>query len=137
MGPNTPKHLDLKKDRGLTVQWADGSGSYYPLAYLRRMSPSADQRELRRQMATNPLTVLPRGAGGGGELTVSHAELVGNYAIKIEFSDGHRTAIYSWEYLRSIDPARRRPGDGPEAQASAHDDPLALGPRRGATDRGG
>jgi DUF971 family protein len=29
---------------------------------------------------------------------------VGNYAIKITFSDGHDTGIYSWVYLRSIDP---------------------------------
>jgi hypothetical protein len=58
-------------------------------------------------MAKNPLTVLPSGAGGGsggGALVATGAELVGNYAIKITFSDGHDTGIYSWVYLRSIDP---------------------------------
>jgi DUF971 family protein len=38
-------------------------------------------------------------------LTALDAELVGNYAIRIRFSDGHSTGIYSWRYLRSIDPA--------------------------------
>jgi len=26
----------------------------------------------------------------------------GHYAIKIEFSDGHDSGIYSWEYLRTL-----------------------------------
>lgn len=99
-----PAKLDLKKDKGLAVQWADGTSSYYSIAYLRRMSPSADMKQLREEMAKNPLTVLPAGAGGGGLLVATGAELVGNYAIKITFSDGHDTGIYSWVYLRSIDP---------------------------------
>lgn len=123
--PNTPKHLDLKKDQGLTIEWADGSTSYYPIPYLRRMSPSADMRQLRDDMEKNPLTVLPSshaggsggtgGSGGstGGGLTVADAELVGNYAIRLRFSDGHSTGIYSWDYLRSIDPDVDRNAPGP------------------------
>lgn len=103
-----PVHLDLKKDRGLTVQWQDGSRSFYSIAYLRKMSPSADARQLREEMKTNPLTVLPSGmAGRAGPLTALSAEMVGNYAVRIHFSDGHNTGIYSWSYLREIDPARR------------------------------
>lgn len=101
-----PRLLDLKKDRGLTVEWADGYTSYYSIAYLRRMSPSADQRELLKEMESNPLTVLPaRLAARGASLVAESAELVGNYALRIAFSDGHDTGIFSWAYLRSIDPA--------------------------------
>ncbi len=102
-----PARIDLKKDRGLTIEWEDGATSYYPVAYLRKMSPSADMRALREEMAKNPLTVLPASAiaKGGAPLTAASAELVGNYALKIVFSDGHDTAIYSWSYLREIDPA--------------------------------
>ena len=116
-----PKNLDLKKDRGLTIEWADGTTSYYSVAYLRRMSPSADQRELRKQMERNPLTVLPSGGGGGGGggggagggITAESAELVGNYALRIRFSDGHDTGIYTWQYLREIDPQEaQKPGNG-------------------------
>lgn len=101
----TPSHIDLKKDKGLTVRWSDGTTSYYTIAYLRRMSPSADMRQLREEMAANPLTVLPSGRGSG-PVTATDASLVGNYALKIEFSDGHSSGIYSWVYLRSIDPDR-------------------------------
>jgi len=102
-----PKHLDLKKDKGLTVEWPNGRVSFYPVAYLRKMSPSADARMLREELARNPLTVLPASAGGGDQpLTAIGAELVGHYAVKITFSDGHDTGIYSWDYLREIDPAK-------------------------------
>ena len=102
-----PVHLDLKKDRGLTVQWADGSTSFYSIAYLRKMSPSADTKQLREEMARNPLTVLPASmARTSGPLTAIDAEFVGNYAVRIKFSDGHDTGLYSWKYLRDIDPGK-------------------------------
>ena len=32
------------------------------------------------------------------------AHAVGNYALQIEFNDGHSTGIYSFDYLRTICP---------------------------------
>jgi DUF971 family protein len=110
-----PRNIDLKKDRGLTIEWADGATSYFSIPYLRRMSPSAEQRELRLEQERNPLTILParHGAAGGAPLTALGAELVGNYALRILFSDGHDTGIFSWDYLRSIDPQNQRPAAKP------------------------
>ena len=51
-----------------------------------------------------PLTVLPASATGDQPLTATGAQLVGNYAVRIIFSDGHDTGLYSWDYLREIDP---------------------------------
>lgn len=102
-----PVHLDLKKDKGLTIRWAEGGDSFYSIAFLRKMSPSAEARQLREEMQRNPLTVLPA-TQASGPLTALGAELVGNYAIRIQFSDGHDTGIYSWRYLREIDPDRQR-----------------------------
>jgi DUF971 family protein len=111
-----PLHLDLKKDKGLTVHWRDGSTSFYPMAYLRRMSPSADARHLRAEMKSNPLTVLPSSmAGRTGPVTALSAEMVGHYAIRIRFSDGHSTGIFSWSYLREID-------RGHEDEEAEHED---------------
>mgnify|MGYP002396196562 CR=1 FL=1 len=119
-------NIDLKKDKGLTIEWQDGSASYYSIALLRKMSPSADMRQLRDEMNKNPLAVLPGSAGGAtpSELTATGAELVGNYAIRIRFSDGHSTGIYSWSYLQEIDPARQpSASDGPNADDQRPDDP--------------
>lgn len=101
---HAPEAIDLKKAEGLRVTWHGGGESYYTIAYLRRMSPSADMRQLRDEMDANPLAVLPSGVGAGGQVVATDAELVGNYGLKIVFSDGHATGIYSWDYLRSIDP---------------------------------
>lgn len=99
-----PKDLDLKKDKGLTVTWADGSQTFYPILHLRKLSPSADARALRDEQKKNPLTVLPASALSKEPITAVGAELVGNYAIRITFSDGHDTGIFSWDYLREIMP---------------------------------
>jgi DUF971 family protein len=36
--------------------------------------------------------------------TARAAKAVGNYAVQIDFSDGHTTGIYSYDYLRTICP---------------------------------
>ncbi|HAI11137.1 MAG TPA: hypothetical protein DCM28_05490 [Phycisphaerales bacterium] len=99
----TPKHLDVKRDRGITIQWSDGSVKFYSVVLLRKQSPSADARQLREEMARNPLTVLPAGAvGSSKDLTIENVEPVGHYALRIIFSDGHDTGIYSWPYLWNL-----------------------------------
>jgi DUF971 family protein len=99
-----PKHIDLQREHGLAIRWDDGRESFYPLPLLRKMSPSAEHRLLREEMAQNPLTVLPANQPSADELKAVDAELVGNYAIRIKFSDGHETGIFTWHYLRRIDP---------------------------------
>jgi hypothetical protein len=37
-------------------------------------------------------------------LTAKAAKAVGNYALSIDFSDGHATGIYSYDFLRSMCP---------------------------------
>ena len=98
----SPQHLDLKKDKGLTIQWQDGSMAFLSIAFLRKMSPSADMRQLREEMQKNPLTVLPNRPMSTNVLTALSAELAGNYGLKIAFSDGHSTGIYTWSYLREL-----------------------------------
>lgn len=107
-----PASLHLDRERGLEIEWADGTSSFLPIEHLRRHSPSADARELRAELESNPLAVLP-GGGTEGPLRATGAELVGNYAIRILFSDGHSTGIYSWAYLRRIAP------DGEDATRDA------------------
>ena len=76
--------------------------------------------DLRQEMESNPLTVLPSSmAGHHGPITAVDAEMIGNYAIRIRFSDGHDTGLYSWRYLREIDPANQgRKEDDPSGRNS-------------------
>jgi DUF971 family protein len=36
--------------------------------------------------------------------TLDRVELAGNYALQLHWSDGHNSGIYSWEYLRELQP---------------------------------
>ncbi len=108
----TPTRLDLKKDEHLAIDWQDGRRGVYSLTLLRSMCPCAQCRMVRD--GTNPhdispvpkkkslLTILP--GNYSEKLTVVNAELVGNYAMKIHWSDGHDSGIYSFQYLREICP---------------------------------
>ena len=96
-----PKHLDLERTRGLHVTWQDGRTSFFTVALLRKMSPSAESKALREELSSNPLAVLPNASSG--PLAAEDLELVGSYALRIRFSDGHDTGIYTWSYLRSLD----------------------------------
>jgi DUF971 family protein len=97
-----PRALHLDRQRGLHVTFHDGTVAFLSLALLRRMSPSADARTEREAMAKNPLHVLSPRQAAGGPLTATTAELVGNYAVRIRFSDGHDTGLYAWKLLREL-----------------------------------
>lgn len=101
-----PVHLEVERDRGLRVTWPGGRESFYPTEHLRRMSPSAEARQLREELARNPLAILPNRPADQGPLRIVDAELVGHYALRLIFSDGHDTGIYTWPYLHAIDPER-------------------------------
>ncbi len=102
--PPTPRHLDIQRTQGLTITWADGRIVHYPVLYLRRMSPSADARQTRESLESGKnLTVLQPGPSPQ-TLSITSAEPVGRYALRIRFSDGHDTGIYSWSYLHEIEP---------------------------------
>ncbi|MEM6333558.1 MAG: DUF971 domain-containing protein [Planctomycetota bacterium] len=118
-----PEHLDLDRERALTVRWSDGRVSIYPVRYLRKMSPSAEAKQLREEIAKNPLTVLPSSAVSDGPLRAEALELVGHYAVRVRFSDGHDTGIYSWRYLREIDPSRHAAANASQAQPADSDKP--------------
>lgn len=98
------RRLHLDRTRQLEVVWADGSGTVYPVAYLRARCPCAACKKLREDQESRRtlLPVLP--AGRGGPVQATGADMVGNYALRIDWSDGHGSGIYSFDYLWSIRP---------------------------------
>lgn len=100
----TPTRLHLKKDQQLEIDWADGRSCVYPLTLLRSMCPCALCKNVREEQSKKKslLNILP--GNYSGQLTVTHAEMVGNYAIRLDWSDQHGSGIYSFQYLREICP---------------------------------
>lgn len=97
----TPRDLKVElKNQRLGVDWTDGRHSEFPLAALRAQCPCATCRTDREEARKNPLQILRSDPTG---VRVTGAELVGNYAIKFTWSDGHNTGIFDFRYLRSLD----------------------------------
>jgi DUF971 family protein len=63
---------------GLEIDWKDGHRSAWSFAWLRLACPCATCHD-EREHSVSP---------------------VGNYALTFEWNDGHKSGIYSWDYLR-------------------------------------
>lgn len=84
----------MKQSRKLVLEYDDGSSFELGAEYLRVYSPSAEVRGHGPGQG-----VLQTGKEG---VNIEGIEPVGNYAIKLQFSDGHDTGLYSWDYLYKL-----------------------------------
>jgi DUF971 family protein len=97
---NAPTGLFKKDADTLRISWNDGTNSEYNVRTLRSSCPCA--------VCVNEWT---------GEKMLDESKLpkdvrparlvsVGRYAVSIHWSDGHKTGIYSYDYLRKLDPGQ-------------------------------
>ena len=90
----TPVEIGRANLFDITVKWQDGHESLYPANYLRFHCPCAgcvDEVTGQRRLVAVAQDVRPLGI-----------QLVGRYAISIQWSDGHSTGIYGFEMLRKL-----------------------------------
>jgi DUF971 family protein len=91
-----PVEIRLKADKGQLDLLFDDSTSYSLTAeYLRISSPSAEVRG--HGAGKDRKTVF-----GKHNVTIQELEPLGNYALRIIFSDGHDTGFYTWNYLYEL-----------------------------------
>ncbi len=90
-----PTDIRLHQKSGvLDVVYDNGDAFELPAEFLRVHSPSAE--------------VQGHGPGqrtlqdGKRDVKISGIEAQGNYAIKIVFTDGHDSGIYTWQYLHDL-----------------------------------
>ena len=74
-----------------SVTFTDGVAGRLSAEFLRVVSPSA---EVQGHSPSERKLVL-----ANGNVTIRAIEPVGNYAVRLVFSDGHNTGLYSWHYL--------------------------------------
>lgn len=91
---STPLPTEIKLhqvSRMLEVSFADGKTFQLPCEFLRVHSPSAEVRGHGPGQETLQV--------GKKNVAITAVEPVGNYAVQLNFSDGHNTGIYSWDIL--------------------------------------
>ena len=82
------------QSRQLELAFSDGAAFPLPFELLRVYSPSAEV------MGHAPgQEVLQTGKRN---VDITGIEPVGNYAVKLQFSDGHDSGIFSWDYLYAL-----------------------------------
>lgn len=91
---HTPTKIKLhKQSQQLEIQFSETS-FHLTAEFLRVHSPSAE--------------VKGHGPGqevlqfGKKDVSIEKLEAAGNYGLKIFFSDGHSTGIYTWNYLYEL-----------------------------------
>jgi DUF971 family protein len=90
-----PLELRLNPEKNtLRIVFTNGSAWTLFAEALRVMSPSA---EVQGHSPSERKLV-----SGKRSVTIRAIEPVGNYAVRLVFSDGHNTGIYSWSYLNEL-----------------------------------
>jgi DUF971 family protein len=103
MDRKTPRPTEIslhQVSRMLDVSFDDGASFSLPVEYLRVFSPSAEVRG--HGPGQEVLQV------GKRDVNISAIDPVGMYAVKLVFTDGHDTGIYSWDYLYDLGAKRDR-----------------------------
>ena len=95
-----PDDMEVDLNRGLTITWGDGVTTKVSCRYLRLRSPCAQWREYTKKRTEDQLKIIHNTVPA--DLTIRDAQEMGNYALGFTFSDGHKTGIYEFHYLRNI-----------------------------------
>ncbi len=103
MQPNNPiPHAINRQDDGLRIEWdQNGHEGFFPARDLRLACPCAGCVE---EMSGRPLLDPASIALDIRPLSIA---LVGAYGLKIQWSDGHSTGIYTFERLLKSCPCQR------------------------------
>lgn len=88
-----PVRFEQPTPRDVEITWRDKTKSQLRAQYLRRECPCAscvDENTGRRIL--DPATI-------GEDMAIVDADIVGRYAFKFTFSDGHSTGLFTFERL--------------------------------------
>jgi ATP-binding protein involved in chromosome partitioning len=94
--PTPLPHAITRRDDGLLIEWeAGGREAFYPARQLRLACPcAACVEEMSGRPLLDPATVPP-------DVRPLSVSLVGAYGLRILWSDGHGTGIYTFERLQA------------------------------------
>ena len=95
--PILPIPIEIRIRRAshtLEIDFDDGTKAVLPAEYLRVESPSAEVQG----HGPNERKTIP----GKSTVNIAAVEPIGHYAVRIRFTDGHDTGIYTWAYLHRL-----------------------------------
>jgi DUF971 family protein len=84
----------------VALAWADGAENYLTFEKLRRACPCA---ACQGEPDVTGKVVVPKVSHTGKSFQLLRHEMVGGYAIRFFWADGHNTGIYSYNLLRGLE----------------------------------
>ncbi len=88
-----PERISVDAE-SVTISWTDGVSTVIPSDGLRSSCPCA---ECRDHEATTPSIIQT-----GDRSSIVDAQLIGGYAIRFTFADGHADGLYPYWVLREL-----------------------------------
>lgn len=86
----------LQSDQVLELTWSEDAVNRLPYRYLRGECPCASCRnEWTGERIFDPNTI-------SADLKLEGMEAVGNYAVRLAWSDGHDSGLFTWDHLRRL-----------------------------------
>ena len=93
-----PQEIKKIGDQAIKLRWLDGHESHFTGVQLRAICRcAACVNELTGEKMFDPANLAK-------DIKILKADLVGNYALGFNFSDGHSTGIYTFDHLRKSCP---------------------------------
>ena len=91
-----PQAIKRTPDGMLSIRWDDGASTRVGARAARQACPCAQcVDEVTGQRTLDPESV-------GEDVAFARVEPVGNYAVRLCFSDGHETGLFDWALLRRL-----------------------------------
>lgn len=91
-----PRQIIEESDSEITISWSDETESKYNAVELRKACPCAGC--INEWTGEKTL----KNASIADDLSFSSIAIVGRYALNFNFSDGHDTGIYSFQFLKQL-----------------------------------
>jgi len=91
-----PADIRALSDEGvLNISWADRQADL-PFVFLRGQCACAQcVNEWTGEQILDPASIPT-------DIKIEQLELVGSYAVRVRWSDGHNSGLYTWERLREL-----------------------------------
>jgi DUF971 family protein len=97
MTAEPPKSIKAYREQGvLEVGWNDGTVRRIPFKALRAQCPCAGCVDELTGIRILDVEAIP------ADIAPTQIELCGNYALRVDWNDGHSTGLYTWQRLAEI-----------------------------------
>lgn len=105
---NAPVPQSLRGDQeSLSIVWSDGRADRITWRQLREACPCATCK-VKRETPPPMFAVLK--PAETQPIKCTRMEPAGNYAYHVDFSDGHHSGIFSFDFLRKLGESTGSPG---------------------------